>query len=162
MVEKESREYTYEIIFLHEGDDVWCPEVRQVCGILREEPVRCRRVNDEDRQPSDGGRGLGTNLEYARYPCSENRERYVFQGSHCDHLRCSINSNPAGNDTHIYKYAPLRGCPGLHGPMGRSQGAGARIAEVWRDLIRLMVCLAARDRVFQAGTEGKRASQGRT
>ena len=46
VAKKEKLEYTYEIVLLHESDNVQCLEVRQVCGELWEELVWRRRVND--------------------------------------------------------------------------------------------------------------------
>ena len=94
-----------------------------MCGELWEELVRCRCVDDEDRQAPDGGRCLCKNSKGAVSMLGEQGERYALHGSRCDHLRGSINLIEKAE---IYEYVPLRGFPDRHEPTGKFRGAGAR------------------------------------
>ena len=72
---------------LHERHDVQRLEVRKERGELREQLVRRRRVDNEDREPSNGSRRASEHLERAVSVLREERERDALHGARRDHLR---------------------------------------------------------------------------
>ncbi len=77
----------YEVVVLHERHDVRRLELRKACGELREQLVRRRRVDNEDREPSNGRRCPRKSLQGAVSVLREEREREPLHEARCDHLR---------------------------------------------------------------------------
>ncbi len=77
----------YEVVVLRERHDVQRLKLRKACGELREQLVGRRRVDNEDREPSNGRRCPRKNLQGAVSVLREERERDALHGASHNHLR---------------------------------------------------------------------------